>query len=131
MYGKWKKRPWPIKILWGIGALILGAAFVSLGAFVAMSLWNYVVPGITGWKTIEFWQALALVVLVRILFGFPGRHGHRAPWGHKRERYNMEGMGPWAGHGGPENFHAYKDFWKEEGREAFEKFVEKRKNQSD
>ena len=39
-----------------------------------MLLWNFVVPGVLGLATINFWQALALFVLARIFFGgFPGR----------------------------------------------------------
>ena len=36
---------------------------------VVMSLWNWLVPSVIGWKTIDFWQALGLLVLSRVLFG--------------------------------------------------------------
>ncbi len=63
------------------------AAFVIAGvavfAFVLMSLWNWLVPPIIGWKAIDYGQAIGLFVLAKILFGF-GRHG-RGHW-HWRSR---------------------------------------------
>lgn len=37
--------------------------------FVVMRLWNWVMPPIFGLHAIGYWQALALLVLTRILFG--------------------------------------------------------------
>ena len=49
---------------------------IGLAAIVAaiMLLWNYLIPSIIGWTTINYWQALGLFVLTRLLFG--GFHGH-------------------------------------------------------
>ena len=49
---------------------------IGLTAIVAaiMLLWNYLIPSIIGWTTINYWQALGLFVLTRLLFG--GFHGH-------------------------------------------------------
>lgn len=49
------------------GVLIIAALFVA----VIMWLWNLLIPGITGWTTINFWQALGLAVLARLLTGHP------------------------------------------------------------
>jgi len=49
----------------GIGILAIIAAF---GAAV-MLLWNAVLPDIIGVASINFWQALGLLALSRILFG--------------------------------------------------------------
>lgn len=48
-------------IIW-IGVLALYVA-------VIMWLWNWLVPGITGWKFINFWQALGLFALAHLLGG--------------------------------------------------------------
>ena len=67
----------------GRGLLIaLGiVAFVAIGGEVVMHLWNWLLPGLFGWRSITFWQALGLLVLCRILFGsFGGGHGHRSNW---------------------------------------------------
>jgi hypothetical protein len=61
-----------------IGILAALAGFSA----VVMLLWNALVPAIFGLAVINFWQALGLLVLARILFGsgFGGRMGH----GHHR-----------------------------------------------
>lgn len=34
-----------------------------------MQLWNWILPDVTGWSTITFWQAMGLLILGKILFG--------------------------------------------------------------
>jgi hypothetical protein len=77
-YRKWW---WMIPI--GIVAvLVLG----FVGGHVVRLLWNWLIPPISGWSEITFWQALGLLVLSRILFG--GRGGH---WfGPPRHRFTRE-----------------------------------------
>ena len=57
-----------VVILWG------GLILAAFGAIV-MLLWNLLIPGILGFASINFWEALGLLVLTRILFGrfVPGR----------------------------------------------------------
>ena len=57
-------------------------ALVALFSFIVMSLWNNILVGVLHISTINFWQALGILVLSKILFGgFPGgrwgRHDHR------------------------------------------------------
>ena len=51
---------------------------IPVVGFVVMFLWNSIVPSATGWHPINFWQALGLLILSKILFGGfhsgPGRH---------------------------------------------------------
>lgn len=63
---------------------ILG--FLALFTWVVYALWNGVVTDVLNVKAITYWQALGLLVLVKILFGgFPGRGGRFGPpW---RERW--------------------------------------------
>lgn len=73
--------------------MILAAfAFITIGGFVVMHLWNWLLPALFGWRVITFWQALGLLVLSRILFGRFGGRGfsrshfrQRMPW-RKRSR---------------------------------------------
>ena len=78
------RRHWFGKVL--IGLLL--AAVVLLGVtYVVMSLWNWLVPGLIGWKAIDFMQAMGLLVLTRLLVGFRGFGGwHRHHHGHWRGR---------------------------------------------
>ena len=56
-----------------IGLMIL-AVFI-LG-FVVLYLWNFLMPELFGLQTINYWQAIGIFVLSKILFGrigIPGR----------------------------------------------------------
>lgn len=48
-----------------VGFLVMAAAFSA----IVMLLWNWLMPAVFGLITINFWQALGLLVLARILFG--------------------------------------------------------------
>jgi hypothetical protein len=51
-------------------AAIVGITlFMGIGGWIVMHLWNWLLPGIFGWRMITFWQALGMLVLCRILFG--------------------------------------------------------------
>ncbi len=63
-------------------ALLGGALLLFIGGEVVMLLWNWLLPPLFGWPTLNFWQALGLLALCRILFG---GLGHSGP-GHKGGR---------------------------------------------
>lgn len=65
------------KWLFLIPLVLMGiVAFVALGGWVVMSLWNGLLPPLFGWHAVTFWQALGILVLCRILFGGLGMHGN-------------------------------------------------------
>jgi hypothetical protein len=79
--------------------VLFGLAIVAGFSAAAMLLWNALVPGIFGLGAINFWQALGLLCLARLLFGgfgmFHGHHGRG--WGkHSRNpmREKWERMTP-------------------------------------
>jgi hypothetical protein len=69
--------------------LFIFAVIVPLG-FIIMALWNNILAVIFPIAMINFWQALGIFLLSRILFGgFPGK----PRWaGHGRRRQEMEEM---------------------------------------
>jgi len=69
-------------------AILAMALFAFIGGEIVMHLWNWLLPPLFGWKQIEFWQALGILVLCRILFGGHGWHrAGRSHWRHcMRER---------------------------------------------
>ena len=62
----------------GLKFVLFAALFVTVFGFVVMSLWNWLMPALFGWHLINFWQAVGVLVLSKILFGgfrgHPGRH---------------------------------------------------------
>ncbi len=56
---------------------------------VVQQLWNFVIPEVFGVKAITYWQALALLVLSRILLGnfSPGRRPGIAQRGELRKKW--------------------------------------------
>ena len=58
-----------------VGIAALAGAGLALFGYVVERLWNWLVPGIFGWHTITYGQALGLLVLSKLLFGGLHRHG--------------------------------------------------------
>jgi hypothetical protein len=70
---------------WIAKMLILCLLVVGLIGFITMSLWNWLVPDLFHGPEINYWQALGLFILSKILlssFGGKGRHhnGHWKPY---------------------------------------------------
>lgn len=86
------KGNWFLKGLMMFVFMIIAAAF--FGA-VVMLLWNALMPSIFGLEALNFWQALGLLALSRILFGSFGKgrgcggrhHSGKAHW--KKKWMNM------------------------------------------
>jgi len=74
--------------------LILIAAMVVFG-FVVMGLWNAILPAVIGVKTINFVQALGILLLSKILFGGfgGGRWRGSSAWKQKMKQ-RWDGMSP-------------------------------------
>ncbi len=66
------------KMIWIAPLAILAMlAFMALGGYIVMLLWNWLLPPLFGFHLIAFWQALGILILCRILFGGFGMHrGH-------------------------------------------------------
>ncbi len=106
-----------------IGGIAMAVLFALLFGWVFQMLWNWLMPELFGFKVITYLQAFAIVILAKILFGSFGSHG-----GGRNHDNHM----PWDRNGsGCKNMHSrksrkhFKDFWNEEGKEAFEAYVKK------
>ena len=61
-----------MRFLVPIWFLVVAAIF----AVAVMLLWNWLIPAIFGLTAVNYWQALGILVLCRLLFGsFGGGHG--------------------------------------------------------
>lgn len=94
------KRWWILKAVKMTLMLVLFGAAMS---YLVMTLWNWVLPAVFGLATITYWQAVGILLLSKLLFGFGG-------WGHKNH---------------------YASHWKQHGGAAWkEKMEEKLKSMS-
>jgi hypothetical protein len=67
--------------------LLAPVLFFGIGAIV-MLLWNAILPAIIHVETINFWQAIGLLLLSKILFsGFRHGYSHRHPYSHSKHSY--------------------------------------------
>ncbi|WP_339711462.1 hypothetical protein [uncultured Kriegella sp.] len=108
------------KILFAIVAVIIFALLLGYGI---MWLWNWLMPGIFGLKTIDYWQAVGMLVLAKILFGGLGNHSSKKSKGKKSGRCRTTKQNSLKS-----NFSKwkhYEKFWEEEGQEAYSKYVER------
>lgn len=72
---------------WMAPLAIVGiVVFAFIGGEVVMRLWNWLLPQLFGWRKLDFWQALGLLALCRILFGGLGGHGPGPRGRHFRSR---------------------------------------------
>lgn len=53
----------------------------ALAALAVMFLWNWLIPSIIGWSVINYWQAIGLMALTRLLLGRGGKFGPFGPFG--------------------------------------------------
>lgn len=59
-----------------IGRILLFAGLFTLFVFIAMWLWNWLMPMIFALPVLSFWQTAGLLILSKIIFsGFRHEHG--------------------------------------------------------
>ena len=81
------KRNWVAKVL---KVALFALLFFTVFGYVVMRLWNWLMPALFGWHLISFWQAIAVLVLSKILFGgFHGRHGGHMSWRHRMKEWEQ------------------------------------------
>jgi uncharacterized membrane protein YraQ (UPF0718 family) len=123
----WGEVPKPIQIfiytvLGILGAIVFGLLF----GWIIVWLWNWLMPLIFGLPTITFWQGVGLFILAKILFGGFSSHGdssksskkdkekwHSDKWDSDRMKHKFE------------SWKHYDEWWKNEGKDAFESFAQK------
>ena len=106
-------------ILLGITAAV---GFAFLLGYIIMLLWNWLMPEIFGLIEITYWQAVGIIILAKILFGGFGHHksNHskkKCPDGimSSKSKSPKSGFAKWK---------YYDKFWKEEGEEAYDNYIQ-------
>ena len=87
--------------------LLCVTAFVVVFTFIVMTLWNAILPAVLGVSAITFWQAMGILVLSKILFGFGGG-GWKHKGEHFKERWKQRMQDKWANMT-PEQKEKFKD----------------------
>jgi len=83
---------WVVK---GAAFLLLVIAALAAFGWVVMSLWNWLVPALFRGPALQYWQAVGLLVLSRILFGgLRGRGGWHGHWRQRMWRERWANMTP-------------------------------------
>jgi hypothetical protein len=127
--GMWHGGNPALKGLRIAGMVVLGvigaALFALVFGWLVMILWNWLMPMIFHLGEITYWQSFGIVILAKLLFGgIGGPRGHgrgRGPW-----KGGPWGGNPWEGRHGRDDWRLYHDFWEQEGREAFERYRQKK-----
>jgi len=75
--------------------LALAIAAIAVLSLVVMSLWNWLVPSLFRGPALQYWQAVGLLLLSRILFGsLRGRGGWHGHWRARMWRERWASMTP-------------------------------------
>ncbi len=54
--------------------------FIAVISLVVLLLWNWLMPVIFSLPEINYWQAIGILILSKILFLGIGKHNHRDHW---------------------------------------------------
>jgi hypothetical protein len=99
-----------------LGGIAIAAVWAAVFGAVVMLLWNCLIPTIFGLAVINFWQALGLLILARLLFGFGFGHGGKMAFA---------GRAAYCGHGFRKN--RMREKWQNMSQEERENFINNRK----
>ncbi len=111
------------------GGLIIATVFALIFGLLVQYLWNWLFPGLFGFRTITFLQAFVLIVLSKLLFGGFGHPYYR---GYTRFDRNPRRGFHHGFHG--DDRHNLHRFWADEGKAAYERYVkeyDRRMNRTD
>lgn len=120
------------KIVKVIFMVIFGAiaitALALLFGYVVMLLWNWLMPAIFGLGIITFWQAVGIMILAKLFFGGFGGGGGRS----RRRKKNLEKrlkhrLRERCSEYGIKEWRLYDKYWEEEGKAAYNAFIERKK----
>lgn len=118
---------------YGILGLLTASGFALLFGYVVMLLWNWLMPAIFSLSVITFWQSVGLIILARLIFGgFKHGHDHKKNYNprsfhskFKSNFYQENKKSHW------DKWRFYEKFWKEEGENAFQSYVEKKQSNNE
>ncbi|HXW74691.1 MAG TPA: hypothetical protein VEK10_07740 [Steroidobacteraceae bacterium] len=81
-------------MMMGVAALGAVIAIAALLGLAVMLLWNTLVPALFRGPQLQYWQAVGLLILCRLLFGGLRRGGWHGHWRQRMWRQRWEQMTP-------------------------------------
>ena len=104
--------------------IIAAIAFILLFGYGFMLLWNWLMPDVFDLPVLSYWKAVGILVMAKLLFG--GFGGMDSKKSSKKSHKGFKGR-KWDNcKSGFSKWELYDDFWKEEGENAFNDFVERK-----
>jgi hypothetical protein len=94
-----------------------------------MLLWNWLMPELFNLTTITFWQAVGVIILARLVFGgFKHGHDHDKKQDKHPKNFakNWIDTGKWDKDSCRKTHSHFKDFWEEEGKQAFMDYINRK-----
>jgi hypothetical protein len=98
---------WVMKV---IKIILIVAIAGTVMSYLVMMLWNWLMPVIFNATAINFWQALGILVLAKLIFGF-SRGWSGGHWGH-RHQYWKSKMEDRLKNMSPEDRDRFREEWK-------------------
>ena len=122
---KFRKKS-PLEI---VGIIIFGAIAITglaiLFGFVIMWLWNWLMPLIFGLPLLNYWQAVGLFILLKILIGGCGTGGSSKSSKHSKNECKKDSKTDFS------KWKHYDKFWKEEGDKFYQEFIDSQMTQTE
>ncbi len=115
-----KGEKFAVFALMGTAAVIV---FGTLFGLLVQFLWNATLVELLGAGEISFWQAIGVLVLAKLFFGF-GSTGSNSRKYKRKKRDASDDTSLM-------NEQAFRDYWEREGKDAFEAYKSSRDKQAD
>lgn len=126
------KRPYPSRVMqrigWVIGGIFLALFLAFIFGYFVMLLWNWIIPIIFGLPEIDYWMAFGIIILARLIFGGFGHGDHHRKSNHHERYYSSKFRKFKPPFDKMKQWEHYEDYWKEQGEEAFNNYVEQKKS---
>ena len=120
----WKNRTsFGLKIFMGVSMAVF---FAFIFGYFVMLLWNWLMPELFGLTTITYWHAFGIIILARLIFGHFGPN-HPTRDSRKDFRYNKFHSKWKCSDNDRNDWKHYENFWEDEGKQAFNNYVETKK----
>jgi len=117
-----KVKYYVTKVVKVIFFIILGLGIALLVGYIVMRLWNWLMPELFDLQEVGYWQAVGLLILAKIIFGFGGGDG---PGGSSKSKKNNRSKKCGSMRRDFSDWKHYDQFWKEEGEQAYKEYLEK------